>query len=205
MMIGYASRTGTKRNLDALRAAGWRLLISATGVHRDEGFPFRDRQRGLDSLSAGPAIRRVGLRSADRFAWIQSRLGGGAGHRGGWPQVARVLGIVAASASGAPAALGGPRRNDRGRRPTAALTVTRALRGWHDRVEVEDGRTLGAPRKNDRSALPRRSGEHETPDPRVRSSRCRQLRWDIGHTLFGKPASARERQAANGFRLGCVQ
>jgi hypothetical protein len=34
----YASRTGTKRNLDALRAAGWGLLISATGVHRSEGF-----------------------------------------------------------------------------------------------------------------------------------------------------------------------
>lgn len=39
-MIGYASRTGTKRNLAALRAAGWRLLISATGVHRDEGFRY---------------------------------------------------------------------------------------------------------------------------------------------------------------------
>lgn len=39
-MIGYASRTGTRRNLAALRGAGWRLLISATGVHRDEGFRF---------------------------------------------------------------------------------------------------------------------------------------------------------------------
>ena len=39
-MIGYASRTGTKRNLAALRGAGWRLLISATGVHRSEGFRY---------------------------------------------------------------------------------------------------------------------------------------------------------------------
>lgn len=39
-MIGYASRTGTRRNLAALRAAGWRLLVSATGVHRHEGFPY---------------------------------------------------------------------------------------------------------------------------------------------------------------------
>ena len=39
-MIAYASRTGTKRNLDALRAAGWRLMISATGVHRTEGFRY---------------------------------------------------------------------------------------------------------------------------------------------------------------------
>ena len=30
-MIGYASRTGTKRNLAALRDAGWRLLVSAAG------------------------------------------------------------------------------------------------------------------------------------------------------------------------------
>ena len=39
-MIAYASRTGTKRNLAALRLAGWRLLISATGVLRTEGFPY---------------------------------------------------------------------------------------------------------------------------------------------------------------------
>ena len=39
-MIPYASRTGTHRNLKALRQAGWRLLISATGVHRSEGFAY---------------------------------------------------------------------------------------------------------------------------------------------------------------------
>ena len=39
-MIAYASRTGTKRNLAALRSAGWRLHVSATGVHRTEGFPY---------------------------------------------------------------------------------------------------------------------------------------------------------------------
>lgn len=39
-MISYASRTGTKRNLDALRAAGWRILVSAKGAHRTEGFPY---------------------------------------------------------------------------------------------------------------------------------------------------------------------
>ena len=36
-MIAYASRTGTRRNLAALRGANWRLLVSATGVHRTEG------------------------------------------------------------------------------------------------------------------------------------------------------------------------
>jgi hypothetical protein len=37
-MMCYASRTGTRRNLDALRAAGWGLLVSRAGVWRTEGF-----------------------------------------------------------------------------------------------------------------------------------------------------------------------
>jgi len=37
-MIPYASRTGTKTTLAALRAAGWGLLVSATGVQSREGF-----------------------------------------------------------------------------------------------------------------------------------------------------------------------
>lgn len=39
-MIAYASRTGTKRNLAALREAGWRIMVSAKGVLRSEGFPY---------------------------------------------------------------------------------------------------------------------------------------------------------------------
>src|SRR3546814_4879783 len=39
-VIAYASRTGTRRNLDALRDAGWRLMVSARGVLRTEGFPY---------------------------------------------------------------------------------------------------------------------------------------------------------------------
>ena len=39
-MMGYASRTGTRRNLDELRAHGWRLMVSATGAHRTEGFQY---------------------------------------------------------------------------------------------------------------------------------------------------------------------
>lgn len=39
-MICYASRTGTRRNLDLLRTFGWRLLVSRTGVWRTEGFPY---------------------------------------------------------------------------------------------------------------------------------------------------------------------
>jgi hypothetical protein len=36
----YASRTGTRKNLDALRRAGWRLMVSARGVLRHEGMPY---------------------------------------------------------------------------------------------------------------------------------------------------------------------
>ncbi len=40
MMIAYVSRTGTHRDLDALRAAGWRLMVSARGVLRTEGYRY---------------------------------------------------------------------------------------------------------------------------------------------------------------------
>ena len=54
-MTPYASRTGTRRNLDALRTAGWGLFVSAAGVWRDEGFEnvagdngaWTDHQQGL--------------------------------------------------------------------------------------------------------------------------------------------------------------
>lgn len=39
-MIGYAARTGTRRNLDALRRAGWRLMVSARGPLRPERFRY---------------------------------------------------------------------------------------------------------------------------------------------------------------------
>lgn len=38
--VSYASRTGTRRNLDAMRRAGWHLLVSAAGVLRTEGMPY---------------------------------------------------------------------------------------------------------------------------------------------------------------------
>ena len=40
IVIAYASRTGTRRNLDAMRKAGWRLLVSAAGSLRHEGFQY---------------------------------------------------------------------------------------------------------------------------------------------------------------------
>ena len=39
-MIAYAARTGTRRNLAALRAAGWRLMLSPRGVMNAHGFSY---------------------------------------------------------------------------------------------------------------------------------------------------------------------
>ncbi len=94
-MIAYASRTGTRRNLAALRAAGWRLLVSARGVLRHEGFayaldngawtahthgePFDESAfvRAVDRLGAGadfvvlPDIVAGGLKSlAYSLSWL---------------------------------------------------------------------------------------------------------------------------------------
>jgi len=38
-MIAYASRTGTRRNLAVLRAAGWRLMVTPVRLS-SEGFPY---------------------------------------------------------------------------------------------------------------------------------------------------------------------
>lgn len=98
-MICYASRTGTRRNLAALRSAGWRLLISRAGAWRSEGFryaidngawsdfqagrPFDEPafERLIDRLGAGadfivlPDIVAGGLRSLElSIRWINRTL-----------------------------------------------------------------------------------------------------------------------------------
>lgn len=95
-MIPYAARTGTLRNLAALRAAGWRLLVSAKGRLRHEGFQYAlDNgawsahvtgtefdgdafQRAVDELGAGadwivlPDIVAGGLRSLElSLSWLE--------------------------------------------------------------------------------------------------------------------------------------
>ncbi len=68
-LIAYASRTGTKRNLDALRGAGWRLLVSAAGVLRTEGFQYAldngawsayTHGQPFDERLFGEALRQLG-------------------------------------------------------------------------------------------------------------------------------------------------
>ena len=72
MIMPYASRTGTKRNLDALRAAGWRLLVVAGAVLRNEGFPY-----ALDN-GAWSCFQRGEEFDAEAFRLAVRKLGGGA-------------------------------------------------------------------------------------------------------------------------------
>ena len=69
MIIPYASRTGTRRNLAALRSAEWRLLVSAAGCLRNEGFPYAldngawsafTQGRPFDERLFSVALRKMG-------------------------------------------------------------------------------------------------------------------------------------------------
>jgi len=55
-MVGYASRTGTRRNLDALARADWRLLVSAKGEHRAEGSATQSTAARGPRTSAGSRL-----------------------------------------------------------------------------------------------------------------------------------------------------
>jgi hypothetical protein len=71
-MIAYASRTGTRRNLAALRAAGWRLMVSARGVLRTEGFRYALDNGAWTSFQRGEPFH------AAAFERAVTRLGPGA-------------------------------------------------------------------------------------------------------------------------------
>lgn len=71
-MIPYASRTGTRSTLAALRAADWRLLVSAAGELRTEGFRY-----ALDN-GAWSAYQRGADFDEDAFKRALDALGAGA-------------------------------------------------------------------------------------------------------------------------------
>lgn len=71
--MAYASRTGTRRNLDALRARGWGLIVSATGAHRTEGFA----RYGVDN-GAWTAHQQGTAWDEAVFVQLVSTLGAGA-------------------------------------------------------------------------------------------------------------------------------
>ena len=72
MILPYASRTGTRRNLDALRAAGWRLVVVAGADLRSEGFPY-----GLDNGAWG-CFQRGEEFNSEAFRRAVAKLGAGA-------------------------------------------------------------------------------------------------------------------------------
>ena len=74
-MAAYASRTGTRRNLAALRGAGWRLLVSAQGVLRHEGFPYAIDNGAWTAFQKGelfdvPAFERAVAWGAEGADWL---------------------------------------------------------------------------------------------------------------------------------------
>ena len=71
-IVGYASRTGTKRNLAALQGADWRLLVSAKGALRTEGMRY-----ALDNGAWSAFVQQEPF-DEDAFLVAVDRLGEGA-------------------------------------------------------------------------------------------------------------------------------
>jgi hypothetical protein len=72
-MMCYASRTGTRSNLAALRASGWGLLVSRAGEWRSEGFEHYCLDNGAwADFQAGRSF------DGDAFERLIDRLGAGA-------------------------------------------------------------------------------------------------------------------------------
>lgn len=74
-MVGYASCTGTRRNLAALDDADWRLLVSAKGQLRTEGMRYAidngawtafQQMQPFDEAAFVLAVDRLG----ERADWI---------------------------------------------------------------------------------------------------------------------------------------
>jgi len=68
----YASRTGTKRNLDAMRARGWGLLVSRAGAWRREGFEHWAADNG--AWADHQAQRQFDEDEYERFLeWVETQ------------------------------------------------------------------------------------------------------------------------------------
>lgn len=72
LLVAYASRTGTRRNLAALRHYGWRLLVSAAGAWRTEGFPYALDNGAWHAYQQGTAF------DSTAFCALLAKLGAGA-------------------------------------------------------------------------------------------------------------------------------
>jgi hypothetical protein len=84
-MIGYASNTGTRRNLAALRKYGWRIMLTPDNPRPPDGLRFAidngawkayQQQKPFDSPVFGKLVERFGC-AAD-FVVLPDVVGGGA-------------------------------------------------------------------------------------------------------------------------------
>ncbi len=82
----YASRTGTRSTIASLDAHGWRILVSATGEHRNEGLPYaldngawtsHQRKSGLLDLNLYTQLVTTHGAAAD-WCVLPDAVGGGA-------------------------------------------------------------------------------------------------------------------------------
>jgi hypothetical protein len=69
----YCSRTGTATTLSELRKRGWRLLVSATGVWRTEGFGY-----ALDNGAWTAHQKGLPMLDLDLFWSLVAKFGSGA-------------------------------------------------------------------------------------------------------------------------------
>lgn len=185
-IIAYAARTGTRRNLEALRARGWRLLVSATGVHRTEGFDNIAIDNGAWTAYQNFLKGRASTPLLDKRLFIK---------------VVLLLGSVSDWAVACDIVSGGDQSLALSLRwiPWVLKHCKRALLAVQDGMTVEQirphlgpdvgifvgggrcvqgvhGQRLGRARARVRNDLPRRSRELAAPHPPMRSSWCDQLR-----------------------------
>lgn len=179
-MVSYASRTGTKQNLAAMREAGWRLLVSPTGVLRTEDFrycldngawtafqqgrPFDERAfgRAIDLLGEGsdffilPDIVAGGMRSLEFSLKWKVRLSG-----------IPTLTLLAVQ--------DGMEPDDVREYLNPACGIF--LGGSTEYQEVGNGQRMGCPGKTKELLLPHWPGEQRETNPPLRSRGRAFVRW----------------------------
>lgn len=197
-MNAYASRTGSARNLAALRRRGWRLMISAAGRLRDEGFPY-----ALDN-GAWHAYQqhRLGRRASPvldlvLFAVALARFGARADFVVLPDLVAAGLASLALSLEWMPRVLDA---TERALVPVQDGMVTSDVRGYlgprvgifvggGHRVEACHAAGVGRARARGRLLPARRPGEHGAPDRALFLRRRRLVRRVERQQVFRQPAA----------------
>lgn len=126
-MIPYTVRTGTRRNLNALRKARWRLLVSAAGVWRTEGFRWAADNGAWTCFQRGTPFHEELFFRFIRFIETQAR----AGNPPDWIVLPDIV-------------MGGKASLDLSMRWLKRLRRRRGLRGIRFMLAVQNGMEAGA-------------------------------------------------------------